>query len=114
MQQVFWNLLKNAIKFSGEGQTIEVGTSNPAPDTIEIRFEDHGIGISSDVLPLLFTAFEQGAGNTTQRFGGLGLGLAISKGVIQLHGGTIEAESTEWVTARRLRCECLWRNPTRR
>lgn len=93
MQQVFWNLLKNAIKFSGEGQTIEVSTSNPTPTTVAVRMKDHGVGISPDVLPRIFAAFEQGAENTTQKFGGLGLGLAIARAVVELHGGIVQAES---------------------
>jgi CheY-like chemotaxis protein len=93
MQQVFWNLLKNAIKFSGEGQTIEISTSNAAPGSITICVKDYGIGISPDVLPRIFAAFEQGSSTTTQRFGGLGLGLAIAKAVTELHGGTVHAES---------------------
>jgi signal transduction histidine kinase len=93
LQQAFWNLLKNAIKFSGEGQTIEISTANPTPDTVEIRFKDQGIGIAPEAIPRLFMPFEQAETTTAQKFGGLGLGLAIAKAVVELHGGTIEAES---------------------
>ena len=93
LQQVFWNVLKNAIKFSNEGQTIEVSTSNPSADVIEIQFKDHGMGIKSEAMPRLFDVFDQGESTTTQKFGGLGLGLAISKGLIEQHGGTIEPRS---------------------
>ena len=93
LQQVFWNLLKNAIKFSSEGQTITVQTRNPRRDAIEVQISDQGIGIPAEVLPRLFNAFEQGNPNVTHQFGGLGLGLAISKAVLDLHGGNITAQS---------------------
>ncbi|HEY7856089.1 MAG TPA: ATP-binding protein, partial [Terriglobales bacterium] len=76
VQQIFWNLLKNSIKFSPEGSVIEVETVNPTPGIIEIRVSDQGQGIEAAMLPRLFEAFEQGSNATTQRFGGLGLGLA--------------------------------------
>jgi signal transduction histidine kinase len=93
LQQLFWNLLKNALKFSTTGNTIHVTTSNPAPGTIEVRVKDRGEGIRPELLSRLFDAFEQGDANTGRQFGGLGLGLAIAKAVAELHGGTIRAES---------------------
>ena len=94
LQQVFWNLLKNAIKFSDEGGPISLSTRDAAePGRVRVEVADAGPGIPPDVLPRLFHAFEQGDPNLTRRFGGLGLGLAISKAVVDLHGGAISAES---------------------
>lgn len=93
LEQVFWNLLKNAIKFSYEGQTILVRTGNFRPGAVSVEIKDSGAGIPVDVLPRLFLPFEQGDPNVTRRFGGLGLGLAISKAVVDLHGGSIAALS---------------------
>jgi signal transduction histidine kinase len=93
LQQLFWNLLKNALKFSTAGSTIHLTTSNPEPGTIEVRVKDRGEGIRPELLPRLFNAFEQGDSLTTRQFGGLGLGLAIAKAVAELHGGSIRAES---------------------
>jgi two-component system CheB/CheR fusion protein len=93
LNQVFWNLLKNAIKFSPEGQTIAVRTCNSQNGLIDVQISDNGMGIPPEVLPRLFNAFEQGNPNITHQFGGLGLGLAISKAVLDLHNGSITAES---------------------
>jgi signal transduction histidine kinase/CheY-like chemotaxis protein len=93
LQQVFWNLLKNAIKFSPIGETITVKTRNSQSGLVEVQISDNGVGIPADVLPKLFNAFEQGNPSITHQFGGLGLGLAISKAVIDLHSGSINAQS---------------------
>jgi signal transduction histidine kinase len=93
LQQVFWNLLKNAIKFSEEGGRITLATREVEGGRVRVEVSDAGVGIPGDVLPRLFHAFEQGDPNVTRRFGGLGLGLAISKAVVDLHGGSIRAES---------------------
>jgi signal transduction histidine kinase/ActR/RegA family two-component response regulator len=93
LQQVFWNLVKNAVKFTPRGKQILVRTENPAPGRIRVRVLDDGVGIEPTVLPRLFNAFEQGNPAVTRQFGGLGLGLAIAKAVVDLHGGTICAES---------------------
>ncbi|MBA3961129.1 MAG: response regulator [Chthoniobacterales bacterium] len=93
LQQVFWNLIKNAVKFTPEGGKIEVATSNPAPDKIEISTSDSGIGIEPQKIGRVFNAFEQGQSSITRRFGGLGLGLAISKTMVAAHGGTISVHS---------------------
>ncbi len=93
LQQVFWNLIKNAVKFTPEGGSISVETSNPAPDQIEIRAIDNGIGIAPEKMTKIFNAFEQGQSSITRKFGGLGLGLAISKAMVRAHGGTITATS---------------------
>ncbi|MGH7935801.1 MAG: hybrid sensor histidine kinase/response regulator, partial [Chthoniobacterales bacterium] len=93
LQQVFWNLLKNAVKFTPEGGQIAIETSNPPGDRIEIRTIDNGIGIEPAKIGRIFNAFEQGQSSITRRFGGLGLGLAISKAMVHAHGGSISVRS---------------------
>ncbi|MDP9175386.1 MAG: ATP-binding protein [Planctomycetota bacterium] len=94
LQQVFWNLIRNAVKFSAEGGTITVRTWNPQGDgQLNVEVRDNGIGIEADLLPRIFDAFEQGDARMTHQFGGLGLGLAIAKAVVEMHGGTIAAAS---------------------
>ncbi|WZO96582.1 PAS domain S-box protein [Isosphaeraceae bacterium EP7] len=99
MQQVFWNLLKNALKFTPAGGHLVIRTFNVPGDEpdgrprIVLEFSDDGVGISPEVLPKIFNAFEQGGGTTTRRFGGLGLGLAICRGVTEALGGTLSAYS---------------------
>jgi signal transduction histidine kinase/ActR/RegA family two-component response regulator len=93
LQQVFWNLIKNSVKFTPANGRIVIETFNPSPQLIEIRTTDTGIGIEADKMGRIFNAFEQGQSSITRRFGGLGLGLAISKAMVAAHGGTIKAES---------------------
>jgi CheY-like chemotaxis protein len=93
LQQVFWNLIKNSVKFTPEKGRIIIETLNPTPDKIEIRITDTGIGIEPEKIDKIFNAFEQGQTSITRRFGGLGLGLAISKAMVDAHGGKIRVES---------------------
>jgi two-component system CheB/CheR fusion protein len=93
LQQVFWNLLRNAIKFTPEGGRITVRSWNPDDARIALAITDTGIGIDPAVLPHVFDPFVQGERNVTRQFGGLGLGLAIAKSVIDLHGGQLQADS---------------------
>ena len=93
LQQVLWNVMKNAVKFNTEGGRIVVRTEDGPDGTVRIRVTDSGVGIEPAVLPQIFNAFEQGGKDVTRLFGGLGLGLAISKALVDLHGGTITAES---------------------
>jgi signal transduction histidine kinase len=93
LQQVFWNLIKNSVKFTPEKGRIIIKTLNPASDEIEIRISDTGIGIEPEKIDKIFNAFEQGQIAITRRFGGLGLGLAISKAMVDAHGGKIQVES---------------------
>ena len=79
IQQIIWNLLKNAIKFTGEKGEIAISTTNASPGWLEITVQDNGIGIEPDLLARIFDPFEQGAQSFHKRAGGLGLGLAISK-----------------------------------
>ncbi|HEX8200024.1 MAG TPA: GAF domain-containing protein, partial [Isosphaeraceae bacterium] len=91
LQQVFWNLIKNAVKFTPEGGTIAIGTRNVADPagrdtTIVVEVADTGIGIEPEVLPKVFDPFQQGETTITRKFGGLGLGLAICRGIVDAHG----------------------------
>lgn len=92
MQQVAWNLLSNAIKFTAEGGHVDVRLEQRGPQ-IRLSVTDTGIGISAAFLPFVFDRFSQRDSSTTRNHGGLGLGLAISKQLAELHGGTLEASS---------------------
>ena len=92
-QQIVWNLLKNAIKFTAENGEITISSSNPEPQLLAIAVHDTGIGIEPEVMNRIFDPFEQGERAFQRRFGGLGLGLAISKSLAQAHGGTLIARS---------------------
>lgn len=97
LTQVLWNILKNAAKFTPPGGRITVWTRNETLPTgekgIRVAVEDSGIGIDSETLPKIFNAFEQGRSEITRQFGGLGLGLSISRSIVEAHGGSIRAES---------------------
>ena len=93
LQQVFWNLIKNSVKFTPANGCITIATSNSGADEIEIRVTDTGIGIEEDKIGKIFNAFEQGQTSITRKFGGLGLGLAISKAMVDAHRGKIRVES---------------------
>jgi signal transduction histidine kinase/ActR/RegA family two-component response regulator len=93
LQQVLWNLLRNAIKFTPEHGVIKLCSRNDTDGALLIDVADSGIGIHPEVLPKIFEAFEQGGPEVTRRFGGLGLGLAISKAIVDLHGGKLTAHS---------------------
>lgn len=92
LQQILWNLLSNAIKFTPVGGSIDVSV-NAASDQWQIEVRDNGKGIEPSFLPFVFDRFRQADGTTRRTSGGLGLGLAIVKYLVELHGGTIEAES---------------------
>lgn len=93
LQQVFWNLIKNAAKFTEPGGQVEISTCNPGRGRIEIAVADNGSGIKAELMSRIFEPFEQGDDVRKVRSGGLGLGLAISKRLIDLHHGTIKATS---------------------
>lgn len=93
VQQVLWNVLMNAIKFTPAKGVIHVSTAWISGDHCEVRIQDTGGGIAPEVLPHIFNAFEQGGAGVTRQFGGLGLGLAICKALVELHHGSIRAES---------------------
>jgi two-component system CheB/CheR fusion protein len=92
-QVLFCNLLQNAAKFAPEGSEISVCSRNLDGTGIAIDFTDHGIGIESETLPNIFNPFEQGSPDLARRYGGLGLGLAISRSLVQMHGGRITVRS---------------------
>jgi CheY-like chemotaxis protein len=101
IQQVFWNLINNAVKFTPKGGQISLRTRNEQftdeTDETKIRLvvdiSDTGVGIAPEVLPRIFSAFEQGERTVTRQFGGLGLGLAISKALARMHKAAISAHS---------------------
>jgi len=93
LQQVFWNLIKNSVKFTPAQGRIVIETRNPTPEEIEIQITDTGIGIEPEKIDKIFNAFEQGQISITRRFGGLGLGLAISKALVDAHSGKIRVAS---------------------
>ena len=92
-QQIVWNLLKNAIKFTADNGEVTISTTNSETQLLEISVHDTGIGIDPDVMRRIFDPFEQGERSFQRRYGGLGLGLAISKSLAQAHGGTLIARS---------------------
>ena len=92
LQQTFWNLLSNAAKFTPAGGSIFIHSKNSA-GSVCLQVRDTGVGIQTHLLPKVFDAFEQGGSKVTRQFGGLGLGLAICKAIIGLHGGSLRAQS---------------------
>jgi PAS domain S-box-containing protein len=93
LHQVFWNLLSNAHKFTPTGGWIHVRTRDVLPNGVVVEVTDSGAGIEAELLPKLFAAFEQGDAAMERRAGGLGLGLAISKALVEAHAGTLTATS---------------------
>jgi signal transduction histidine kinase len=94
LQQIFWNLVNNAVKFTPVGRPITIRSRNVGgQNTIEVEVSDAGVGIEPQFLPRLFNAFEQGDATRARMFGGLGLGLAITKALAEAHGGTVTAYS---------------------
>jgi PAS domain S-box-containing protein len=93
IQQVFWNILKNALKFTQEGGSIDIELAPTSGTWVSISFTDSGIGMSGQTLARIFQPFEQGPNELVRSYGGLGLGLAISKSLVEAHGGTISAAS---------------------
>ena len=95
-QQILWNLITNAIRFSPQGATIWNvldRIESPSGEQIRLQVRDNGIGIKSESIPLIFEAFTQLDGTSTRTSGGLGLGLTITRNLVEMHGGTIVAES---------------------
>ena len=92
LQQIVWNLLSNAIKFTPEGGSVQLRTRR-IDSQVEIVVRDTGLGITPDFLPYVFERFRQGEAGSRRRYGGLGLGLAIVRHLVELHGGTVTAES---------------------
>ncbi len=95
LQQIFWNVLKNAVKFTPRGGAVTVCTRNPEhkPGTLEVEITDTGIGIEPEMIGKVFDAFIQEDSDRGHRFGGIGLGLAITQRLVELQNGKIRAES---------------------
>ena len=92
VQQVIWNLLSNAVKFTNEGGCVEARLSRNGGHS-EITVTDTGMGIEPQFMPYLFDRFRQADSTSTRKYGGLGLGLAIVRHVVEMHGGTVSASS---------------------
>jgi signal transduction histidine kinase len=91
--QVLWNILRNAAKFTPHEGRIEVETFEPAPGRIAIRIRDSGVGLTGEALKRIFHPFEQAGLQTNRKHGGLGLGLAIARGIVELHEGILTGAS---------------------
>ena len=92
LQQIAWNLVSNAIKFTDPGGKVKVTTGKSGPDA-HLKVIDTGVGIVPEFLPHVFDRFRQADGSTSRRHGGLGLGLAIADALAKMHGGHLEAQS---------------------
>lgn len=92
LQQVVWNLLSNAVKFTPQGGHVRVSTRQEG-SFVHLEIADNGQGISAEFLPHVFERFRQADSSTTRKHGGLGLGLAIVRHLVEIHGGTVHAES---------------------
>lgn len=92
LRQAIWNLLSNAVKFSSEGGTVAARLTREG-NQIEIAVRDTGIGIEPQFLPHVFERFRQADGASTREYGGLGLGLAITRHIVEMHGGCVSAAS---------------------
>jgi PAS domain S-box-containing protein len=92
LQQAVWNLLSNAVKFTGEGGDIEARLGR-AEGQVEITVKDSGIGIEPEFLPHVFDRFRQADASSTREYGGLGIGLAIVRHIVEMHGGSVSAAS---------------------
>ena len=92
LQQVVWNLANNAIKFTPKDGRVDVSLRRDGTE-VELVVRDTGEGIAGDFLPYVFERFRQAEGSTTRRHGGLGLGLALVRHLVEAHGGTVQAAS---------------------
>ncbi len=92
LQQIFWNLFSNAVKFTPQEGLVRVDVKRNSP-WVQVAVKDSGIGIRPEFLPFIFDRFRQADGSTTRTHGGLGLGLATVKHLVQLHRGGVEVES---------------------
>lgn len=93
IEHVLWSVLRNASKFTPEGGRISISTENPDPGIIAIKVTDSGIGMDRPILQHLFRLFQHGSDTIAKQYGGLGVGMAIAKAILDLHGSTIAASS---------------------
>jgi CheY-like chemotaxis protein/two-component sensor histidine kinase len=92
LQQIVWNLLTNSVKFTNKGGRIEVTLRSEGSDAV-LCVKDTGIGMSPELMPHIFERFRQGASSASRTHGGLGIGLALVRHLVEMHGGTVEAHS---------------------
>jgi signal transduction histidine kinase len=92
LQRIVWNLLSNAVKFTPKGGRVDVQLER-IESSVQIRVSDTGVGIAAEFLPHIFERFRQADSSSTRSHGGLGLGLAIVRHLVELHGGTVSVES---------------------
>src|SRR5581483_10175540 len=92
LRQVFWNLLSNAVKFTSKNGRVQI-VSQRIDSHVEVVVSDTGIGIEPELLPYVFDRFRQGNSSSNRQSSGLGLGLAIVRNLVELHGGTVRVES---------------------
>ena len=111
LRQVFWNLLNNAVKFTPAGGRIEV-LERETPHGVNIEVRDSGIGISSAFLPFVFERFRQADSTSTRSHSGLGIGLALVRHVVELHGGSVSAASPAKTGVPPSACPYRWRSAT--
>lgn len=104
LQQIFWNLISNAVKFTDSGGTVTVKLRQQGR-CLQAEVRDTGVGIAADILPFVFDRFTQADSSTTRQHSGLGLGLAIVRHLVELHGGTVSAESAGIGTGATFRLE---------
>jgi two-component system CheB/CheR fusion protein len=99
LQQIFWNVFQNAAKFSRPNDSVTVSSYNPTDDRVVIEVADIGIGIEPEILPKVFDAFEQGDSAWMRQYSGLGLGLMISRVIVNAHGGSIKPKAADAIRA---------------
>jgi CheY-like chemotaxis protein len=93
LAQVFANLISNAVKFTPDDGSVTIGARRDGDGWVEFFVRDTGAGIRAEVVPHIFERFRQGDSSTTRRYGGLGIGLSVVRGLVELHGGRVRAES---------------------
>lgn len=93
LQQILWNLVRNAVKFSERGGVLSINSVNDSPGTTTLEFVDNGIGIEPELLPLVFDSFQQGDNSMQSLYGGLGLGMFIARGLAEAQQGTLTVAS---------------------
>ena len=105
LQQVVWNLLSNAVKFTPEGGSVDVALRRDGSHC-EISVTDSGQGMSAEFLPFVFDRFRQADASIRRKYRGLGIGLAIAKQLVELHGGTVDVQSDGEGRGSRFACRC--------
>ena len=93
LQQVLWNVMRNAVKFTPADGSIDIVAFQPSPGTLAVSITDSGIGIAPDALDRIFAIFQQADGAIVRQFGGTGIGLSIARALAELHGGVLRASS---------------------